>query len=84
MEENMIEVSFFAMECNDCGWDWISNFIVCVNCGSSNTSLIEEINDAKMFDRLYWMNLKTIKGFFDPSIAIKEVNKMFSQGWERK
>ena len=78
MEEEFL---FFAMECKDCGWDWISNFTVCVNCGSNNTNLIEEITDEKMFDRLYWINIRHIKGFFDPEQAIKEVDKMFNQGW---
>ena len=80
MEE--VEIVYFAMECNDCGWDWMSDFAVCINCGGSNVSLIEEMNDKKMFDRLYWMNIKNIKGFYDPNKEIDRVNRMFNQGWE--
>jgi len=78
----MEEFSFFAMECKDCGWDWIGNFAVCVHCGSSNTKLVEENSDREMFDRLYWINLKTIKGFYKPHEAINAVDRMFNQGWE--
>lgn len=82
MEEIMNEVSFFAMECNDCGWDWFGSFAVCINCGGSNTNLVEELSDQKMFTRLYWINLKSIKGFYNPTKAIDAVDKLFNQGWE--
>ena len=84
MEQIMNELSFFAMECLDCGWDWIGGFAVCTNCRGSNVKLVEEISDSKMFDRLYWINLKSIKGFGDAHKAIDVVDKMFNQGWERE
>ena len=71
------EFMFFAMECKDCGWDWMSNFTICPNCNSHNVDLIEEEDDEKMYDRMYWMNIKNIKGFYDPQPVIKEINRMF-------
>ena len=68
---------FFAMECIDCGWDWMSNFMVCPNCNSCNVNLIEEDDGEKMFDRMLWMNIKNIKGFYDPYPLLKEINRMF-------
>ena len=82
MEDVMEDIVLFAMECNDCGWDWIGRFAVCINCGSSNSNLVEEISDEKMFDRLYWINLKTIKGFTNPSADINRIDRLFNQGWE--
>jgi len=67
----------FAMECVDCGWDWMSSFMVCPNCNSCNVNLIEEDDGEKMFDRMYWMSIKNIKGFYDPYPLLKEINRMF-------
>jgi len=73
-------LSFFAMECNDCGWDWIGMFAVCSHCGSSNVELVEEDTDEKMFNRLYWISLKNINGFYDPFRAINTINRNFGIG----
>ena len=72
---------FFAMECLDCGWDWMSDFMICPNCNGYNIKLIEEEDEEKMFDRIYWMGIKTIKGFYDPEIALRQIDRMFSQEW---
>ena len=53
------------MECKDCGWDWMSSFMICPNCDGDNVCLIEEEDENKMFDRMYWMSIKKIEGFYD-------------------
>lgn len=78
----MEDTAFFAMECLDCGWDWIGDFAVCIHCGGGNTRLVEESSDKKMFERIYWINIKKIEGFYDPYISIDEIDRMFGQGWE--
>lgn len=70
------ECIFFAMECLDCGWDWIGSYAICNHCNGYNTRIIEE-DENEMFNRMYWMNIKKIKGFYDPEMSIRMVDRMF-------